>query len=876
MAEMAAVGAAMQLGMEFGLKGIWKAGVFIYKGLNGSDCKKLEQIVNSLSPIVIEICNSKSESLPNSSLQKFPKFRDKLAEGNQLVDEHRKSRNPFRKIQINERVKKLDKSINKFIQNDLQVVMVHAQAYLSSRLETVRYLQDVMLNAQVSLSAEVESVNEGVEAVRKGVEVVRGKVETMCKAVESVGEAVETVRDGVQTGVRTLHQAVESVHQEVKNLMCKIEEQHIEKSQQDESLCGTPDTPSEFLGFEKHIMALKKYFVEDGMNVVGVTAMGGAGKSTLAKAVCKDNDIKEYFKQRVIYIVASERPDLLSILKEMWRNIVGGSEPHFTNVEDAHNKLELQIKSLKKRTLVVLDDIWSKLHLKELLFEEKHYKTLVTTRDKYVIPKGPKTQIYDLPSLQPEYALSLFCHCAFGKPFIPIDRDKELVIKVQQECNGLPLALKVIGSSLYGESDSVWERAEERLSAGEPFKDDHKDFVLNTLKTSIDVLDENEKRCFLDLGAFPQRKAIPAKALLDIWVYVRKMNSDKADMLLWKFAERHLLDLKKNPGTAEDTDDCMDVYSFSQHDVMRDLALYLANQDNSTQCRRLFMPKMESCFPLEWEANRVLSSKAQIVSIYTGAMKDTDWPEMEFPEVVALVLYFTASEYCIPTFLHTMKNLKVLIIHNNDGAKRSKLSGVVGFKEISQLKALHLEKLIVPEECKFLKSSEKIYMSLCEGLGRDKTFNFPGLLEFNVNYCIDLEELPAGLCSSTSLKTLSVTHCHRLEKLPDELDKLESVKEIRLCESLGLEALPSSICSLKKLKLLDISSCIHLKVNKGCELREILQKVAKLPSLKRVICDKKNEWLFKRSSRTDLKVQAVEEKEPNLDWLDWEGRKLEF
>ena len=139
-----------------------------------------------------------------------------------------------------------------------------------------------------------------------------------------------------------------------------------------------------------------------------------------------------------------------------------------------------------------------------------------------------------------------------------------------------------------------------------------------------------------------------------------------------------------------------------------------------------------------------------------------------------------------------------------------------------------------------------------------------------MSYCIELEELPAGLCSSVSMTRLSVTHCHRLAKLPHELDKLESLKEIRLCESLGLKALPPSISSLRKLEYLDISSCMGLKVTKQgrSELKSTLEAVAKLPSLKRVICDEGNEWLLKRSSRTNLKIQVVEEEEPNLDWLD--------
>ena len=71
-------------------------------------------------------------------------------------------------------------------------------------------------------------------------------------------------------------------------------------------------------------------------------------------------------------------------------------------------------------------------------------------------------------------------------------------------------------------------------------------------------------------------------------------------------------------------------------------------------------------------------------------MEDIEWAKIKFLEVEVLVLCFTASKHCIPTCLHKMKNLKVVVIYTNDGARQS---GVGGFQELSKLKALHLQKL---------------------------------------------------------------------------------------------------------------------------------------------------------------------------------------
>ena len=122
-----------------------------------------------------------------------------------------------------------------------------------------------------------------------------------------------------------------------------------------------------------------------------------------------------------------------------------------------------------------------------------------------------------------------------------------LWLQVQAQCGGLLLALKVIGSSLHGESNEVWERAKEKISKGESISDYHKNELIRLLEISINYLDDVAKECFLDLSLFPDGRKICADALMNIWVYVRKLQWHEALSIFSDLASRNLLDLTSIP-----------------------------------------------------------------------------------------------------------------------------------------------------------------------------------------------------------------------------------------------------------------------------------------------------------------------------------------
>ncbi|XP_057840518.2 uncharacterized protein LOC131050374 [Cryptomeria japonica] len=577
-----------------------------------------------------------------------------------------------------------------------------------------------------------------------------------------------------------------------------------------------------------------------------------------------------------------------TILETMWEKIVGKNKPEFQNAEDAHIQLKQQLLKQLKPTLVILDDVWDRVSLENLLFEGPGYKTLITTRDSSIIPKNLSTQVYQLPLLGHEDALSLFCFWAFGQTSIPCTADANLVEEVEAECKGLPLALKVIASSLHGEPPVVWEIAKIKLSKGEPISDYHKEGLYKFLETSIELLDDVVRECFLDLGSFPEDKKICADALLDIWVYVRNLEWQDAFVILLELASRNLLNLTSNSGSgAAISHGSVSELYFSQHDVVRDLALYLGCQGDLVHRKRFLMPRKELTLPRSW-AFCDTQFDAQIVSVHTGSMVENQWYEMNFSEAEALILLFTASEYYLPPFLKSMKKLKYLMVYNY-GTKRATLKGLETLSSLAQLKSVRLEKVIataVLKQSKALQNLEKLSLSLCEGFKNTSTFNNTKLHDFNMDHCSDLEELPPNICYMPSAHMWSITNCHQVQKLPYDIGNLSSLRVLSLSALPGLKELPSSIGNLGWLEYLDISVCVGLKelpeeigqlknlseldMRECSRLKRLPRSVLGLTSLKHVICDEKigKQWLkAKGIAVPELRVEIVEV-QFSLDWLD--------
>ena len=239
-----------------------------------------------------------------------------------------------------------------------------------------------------------------------------------------------------------------------------------------------------------------------------------------------------------------------------------------------------------------------------------------------------------------------------------------------------------------------------------------------------------------------------------------------------------------------------------------------------------------------------------------------------------------------------MVKLKVIIV-TNYGFFPTELSNFQLLNSLPNLKRIRLEKVSIPSLCTTpvpLRSLKKISLFMCnigQAFGNSTvqaSNSLSNLMEINIDYCIDLVELPAWLCEVLHLKKLSITNCHKLSELPDGIGNLVNLKVLRFRSCTELSELPESIKSLHKLRILDISDCLsiiklpkhigelhnleELHMKECLKLRQLPPSTMDLEQLKLVVCDEERAMLWEpfKEFLSNLKVM-VAKKDINLNWL---------
>ncbi|RYR22524.1 hypothetical protein Ahy_B03g067832 isoform E [Arachis hypogaea] len=179
------------------------------------------------------------------------------------------------------------------------------------------------------------------------------------------------------------------------------------------------------------------------------------------------------------------------------------------SVEEGISKIKEKLS--KKRALIVLDDVDKIEQLKALAGECDWFsygtRIVITTRDKYLLAAHEVEKIYETKLLSDPESLELFCWNAF-KMTRPKENYEDLSNQAIHYAQGLPLALKVIGSNLINKNLEEWKSALDKYEKNPP-KD-----IQSVLRVSYDSLEGNEKDIFLDIACFFNGKK---------WEYVKNV-----------------------------------------------------------------------------------------------------------------------------------------------------------------------------------------------------------------------------------------------------------------------------------------------------------------------------------------------------------------
>ena len=286
-----------------------------------------------------------------------------------------------------------------------------------------------------------------------------------------------------------------------------------------------PALPADFIKRPQEFDKLKGMLLdpERGDPVAITTALqgaGGFGKTTLAAALCHDDDVNLAFGDGILWVTLGQTPNLVALLNDLCTSLTD-KNPGFSEVGTAANRLAELLED--RDCLVVLDDVWDQGHLEPFLRGGKTCARLVTTRRRAVVTEAGASRV-DVDEMTTDQATELLLSRIKPRPANrqPIEdlarRLGEWPVLLSQ-FNGhlrqrlsfgqdLAVALAAINEALDRKGVTVLDprKVAERHSS-----------VALTIEVSLDQLGEDERSRYTELAIFPEDEAVPLTTIAALW-----------------------------------------------------------------------------------------------------------------------------------------------------------------------------------------------------------------------------------------------------------------------------------------------------------------------------------------------------------------------
>jgi disease resistance protein RPS2 len=384
----------------------------------------------------------------------------------------------------------------------------------------------------------------------------------------------------------------------------------------DQTLQEVHSLPQSTFGLESYVEMVETLVTSEGRcaasQYVGVFGMGGVGKTLLLQTVYGSAKVLGHFRgANFIWLTVGQTPDVMALYRTLSKKLHLDPELH-ANPEDF--KRYLHTGFIRRRVFLVLDDVWSGEAFDSLdLAKGDGSVTLLTTRIQSLLERvSPDICQVHMTPLSPEDSWSLFCVHAFKPPSnVPCEL-KALAQSMAEECQGLPLALKVIGGAMFRKSspELQWKPLLKNLRESCM---QHRTVEVNLyehLKLGYNLLSEDDERlkdCFLYFAAVPEDSNIYFEDILWHWVGMRLVPANVGDdrradafSLLDMLRERCFIESHESRLPEEP-----DMLHFKIHDVMRDLAFYILVKDKGVPpAKELYLYRAGQNlveFPQEWK-----------------------------------------------------------------------------------------------------------------------------------------------------------------------------------------------------------------------------------------------------------------------------------
>ncbi|XP_027368560.1 disease resistance protein RPM1-like [Abrus precatorius] len=336
-------------------------------------------------------------------------------------------------------------------------------------------------------------------------------------------------------------------------------------------------------------------FLNDGdpnLRVVSIFGMGGLGKTTLARQICRD--MSSHFERCVFGIVSQTLME-----DEFFKDITEQLFSRDGEMLEMKQLLQLPLHQLKvrlrerlenERYLIVVDDVWKTKHWDQikLSFPRNNHgsRVIVTTRMENVANHSCAEYggyVYWLQPLTDHDSWDLFCKRTFPTQHCPSHLEPICKDIVSNKCKGVPIAILAISGLLstkkVGDVDA-WKNVQESLDI-ELKENPELEMTKKILSLSFDDLPYHLKPCFMYLCIFPEDSSIKWTKVIRLWIaegFVAKRGrrtvEEDAASYLCELVNRSLIQI-----VIEREDGSGRVNLFRIHDFLREIVLSKSKEE---------------------------------------------------------------------------------------------------------------------------------------------------------------------------------------------------------------------------------------------------------------------------------------------------------
>ncbi|WVZ88124.1 hypothetical protein U9M48_034675 [Paspalum notatum var. saurae] len=318
---------------------------------------------------------------------------------------------------------------------------------------------------------------------------------------------------------------------------------------------------------------------EQSVKIVSIVGFGGLGKTVLAKMV--HDRLKKQFDCSA-FVSVGRNPHMASVLEKLLEEF---DENKYSNIKATRWDVKRLSDELHKflqdrRFFVVIDDIWDIESCKGILYSLKNSKCgsriIMTTRNSDAVTKD--ADVYKLKPLSPDNSKILFNkRILSGEGKCLVNQSDELINNILQKCDGVPLAIIAIASSLVDKPWQQWSEVYDSMISGIG------DSTMDIISYSFEDLPSHLKPCLLYMSIFPEDLEIWKYELIWMWICEGFVQTKKEGDSILEQGERYFHELLNRSmiQPIEDDTDCS-VHACKVHDIVYDLICNLSREENFT------------------------------------------------------------------------------------------------------------------------------------------------------------------------------------------------------------------------------------------------------------------------------------------------------